>query len=139
MVAAIFMWENPIQSGLIFGSLNLLFLLVVWLDFSVIAIACYLFFSLSLIGVAVNYLGKDDQQTDEDDYEYIDRETFKNILVFIEAQIFKLTGTFSDIQLIQSFCACIVLYYLGMLFSFASLLWIASILAFTVPMGYMMN
>lgn len=85
MVAAIFMWENPIQSGLIFGSLNLLFLLVVWLDYPVIALACYLFFTLSLVGVAVNYLGKEDVQSEEDEYEYIDREVFENVLVFIEA------------------------------------------------------
>ena len=97
MVAAIFMWENPIQSGLVFGSLNLLFLLVVWLDYPVIAIVCYLFFTLSLVGIAVNYLGKDEQQTDEDDYEYINRELFENVLVFLEAYIYKFSGKFSDI------------------------------------------
>ncbi len=60
MVEALLSWRDPIQSGVVFGALNLFFFLTVMFDYSVITMFCYIFLSVSGVGILLNYMGKDD-------------------------------------------------------------------------------
>lgn len=135
MVNEIFTWADPIKSGLVFGSLNLFFILTVLMETPVISVVCNVFAVLSVVGIVISYMGKEDQVTEDDDYEYISRESFEDFLVFVESYISTFTGT-SDMSLVQAFLGFFVLYYVGMLFSLGALLWLATIVAFTLPIVY---
>ena len=140
MVASIFTWSDPIKSGVVFGSLNLFFLQTVLLEEPVISVLANVFFIVSVVGIVLNYMGKDEQVSDDDEYEYIGRETFENLIFFAENLLSKIFGAgSSDMGLLQSFLACLVLYYVGMLFSLGALLWLLTIGAFSVPLLYAQN
>ena len=140
MVASIFTWSDPIKSGFVFGSLNLFFLQTVLLEEPAISVLANVFFIVSVVGIVLNYMGKDDQANDDDEYEYVSRETFESLILLAENLLSKLLGAgSSDIGLLQSFLACMVLYYVGMLFSLGALLWLLTIGAFSVPLLYAQN
>ena len=84
-------------------------------------------------------MGKEEQVTEDDDFEYIDRESFENIILTAEKMLSKLFGASTDMELFQRFMGCMVMYYVGMLFSLGALLWLLTIGAFAVPPLYAQN
>ncbi|CAG9327404.1 unnamed protein product [Blepharisma stoltei] len=137
-VHSILSWKEPKLSGLVFGCLNLVFYLIVFGDCSLIEILSYI--CLSNLVVVFIYQTINPSTFPDDEYEFVSREVLEDLIAFGNDLFHKTFGKIYSLKstenVIQVLLALFIATFVSGLFSTAGFLWLATILAFVVPIAY---
>jgi hypothetical protein len=60
MVENLLSWRDPVQTGVALGAINIFFMLLIFFDYQLISIVCYMFITVSSVGMILCYIGQEE-------------------------------------------------------------------------------